>query len=133
MFFVLGLVAALAELHSGTFYLAGAAAAALLTALAGFWLRGDWLPLAFLVFCIVIMPVVLLLRRHLSRGHTLPDPDIGQIVTVMSVSPETGQLVVSYRGTRWDAVLEQGTAPQPGQTATITGKTDKLLHLAGAT
>ena len=130
MFLVLGLVTAIAELNSNTFYLAGVAAAAFLTALSGFWIRADWLPIVFLVFCIALLPVVLLLRRRLSRGRTLPDPDVGQIVTVMSVSQDTGRLVVSYRGSRWDAVLEQGKMPEAGQSATITGKTDKLLHLA---
>jgi len=131
MFLVLGLVAAIAELNSGTFYLAGAAAAAFLTSLSGFWIRADWLPIAFLVFCVGLLPVVLLLRRRLSPGRTLPDPDVGQIVTVVSVSEGSGRLVVSYRGSRWDAVLERGKMPEPGHSATITRKTDKLLHLAG--
>jgi membrane protein implicated in regulation of membrane protease activity len=130
MFLVLGLVAAIAELNSGTFYLAGVAVAALLTSLSGFWLRADWLPLAFFVLCVGALPVVLLLRRRLPRGRTLPDPDVGQIVTVVSVSEENGRLVVSYRGSRWDAVLDRGKMPRPGQSATITRKTDKLLHLA---
>jgi membrane protein implicated in regulation of membrane protease activity len=131
MFLVLGLVAAIAELNSGTFYLAGVAAAALLTSLSGLWIREDWLPIAFLVFCIGLLPVVLLLRRRLSRGRTLPDPDVGQIVTVVSISEGSGRLVVSYRGSRWEGVLERGKMPEPGQSATITRKTDKLLHLVG--
>jgi membrane protein implicated in regulation of membrane protease activity len=130
MFLVLGLVVAIAELSSGTFYLAGVAAAAFLTSLTGFWIRADWLPLAFLVFCIGLLPVVRLLRQRLSRGRTLPDPDVGQIATVVSVSEASGRLVVSYRGSRWDAVLDRGKMPEPGQSATITRKTDKLLHLA---
>ena len=133
MFLVLGLVAAIAELNSATFYLAGVAAAALLTSLSGFWLRADWLPIAFLVFCVGLLPVVLLLRHRLPRGQTLPDPDVGQIVTVTSVSVESGRLIVSYRGSRWDAVLDRGKMPEAGQSATITRKTDKLLHLAGET
>ncbi len=131
MFLVLGLVVAIAELNSGTFYLAGVAAAAFLTSFSGFWLRADWLPIAFFVFCIGILPLVLLLRHRLPRGRTLPDPDVGQIVTVVSVSQESGRLVVSYRGSRWDAVLDRGKMPEPGQSAAITRKTDKLLHLAG--
>ncbi len=131
VFLVLGLVAAIAELNSGTFYLAGVAAAAFLTALSGLWIRADWLPVAFLLFCIGLLPAVLLLRRRLSRGRTLPDPDVGQIVTVVSISEGSGRLVVSYRGSRWEGVLERGKMPEPGQSATITHKTDKLLHLAG--
>jgi membrane protein implicated in regulation of membrane protease activity len=131
VFLVLGLVAAIAELNSGTFYLAGVAVAAFLTSVSGLWLRADWLPIAFLVFCIGLLPVVLLLRRRLSRGRSLPDPDVGQIVTVVGISEGSGRLTVSYRGSRWEGVLERGTMPEPGQSATITRKTDKLLHLAG--
>ncbi|HTU55337.1 MAG TPA: NfeD family protein [Acetobacteraceae bacterium] len=131
VFLVLGLVAAIVELNSGTFYLAGIAAASFLTALAGFWIGADWLPIAFLVFCVGLLPGVVLVRRRLSRGRSLPDADIGQIVTVVSVSEESGRLVVSYRGSRWDAVADRGTVLEPGQSAVITGKTDKLLHLAG--
>lgn len=131
VFLVLGLAAAIAELNSGTFYLAGVAAAAFLTSLSGFWIPADWLPIAFLVFCVGLWPAVLLLRWQLSRGQTLPDPDLGQRVTVVSVSEEgSGRLVVSYRGSRWEAVLDWGKMPEPGQSATIIDKTDKLLHLA---
>ncbi len=134
VFLVLGLVAALSELSSGTFYLAGVAVAAFLTALGGFWVRPDWLPVGFLVVCLVLAyPVVLLRRRLAAGGRTLPDPDVGQIVTVVSVSEESGRLVVSYRGSRWDAVMDEGVVVGPGQVAIITGKTDKLLHLAGRT
>jgi len=52
-------------------------------------------------------------------------------VTVVSVSEGSGRLVVSYRGSRWDAVLDWGKMPEVGQIATITRRTDKLLHLAG--
>jgi membrane protein implicated in regulation of membrane protease activity len=131
LFLVLGLVAAIAELNSGTFYLAGVAAASFLAALSGFWIRADWLPIAFLVFCVALLPAVMVLRRRLSRGRTLPDPDVGQIVTVVSVSEESGRLVVSYRGSRWEAVMDRGKTPEVGQVATIARKTDKLLHLTG--
>jgi membrane protein implicated in regulation of membrane protease activity len=131
VFLVLGLVAALAELNSGTFYLAGVAVAAFLTAVGGFWVRPDWLPVGFLVVCLVLAYPVVLLRRGLAvGGRALPDPDVGQIVTVVSVSEESGRLVVSYRGSRWDAVMESGKMPAPGQVAVIERKTDKLLHLA---
>jgi membrane protein implicated in regulation of membrane protease activity len=119
VFLVLGLVAALAELQSGTFYLAGVAVASFLTALGGFWVGPDW------------HPVVLLRRRLAAGGRALPDPDVGQMVTVVSVSDESGRLVVSYRGSRWEAVMDKGAVVGPGQVAVITRKTDKLLHLAG--
>jgi membrane protein implicated in regulation of membrane protease activity len=130
MFLVLGLVAAVCELATGTFYLAGLAAAALLTALAGLWVAPGMLPVAFVILCIAVLPAVRLLRRRLARSRALPDADIGQSVTVVSVAAETRHLVVSYRGSRWDAVVDKGMLPAPGQSAVITAKTDKLLHLA---
>lgn len=130
MFLVLGLVAAVFELATGTFYLAGLAAAALLTALAALWVAPGILPVAFVVLCVGVLPAVRLLRRRLARSRALPDADIGQRVTVVSVAAETRHLVVSYRGSRWDAVVDNGTLPAPGQSAVITAKTDKLLHLA---
>ncbi len=130
VFLVLGLFAALSELHSGTFYLAGVAFAAFLTALAGVWIAPGLLPFIFAAFCVALLPVIVLLRRHLARDRALPDADIGQIVTVVGVSTDTQRLAVSYRGSRWEAVVDSGPLPAPGQVAIITAKTDNLLHLA---
>lgn len=130
VFFVLALWAALAELHTGTFYLAGVAAASLLTTLLGFWIRGDLLIFAFVVLCTILTAAVMLYRLHRSRSKDLADFDIGQIVTIRSISPQGNYLMVSYRGTDWEAVMEDGSIPAPGSTAIIKHKTDKLLHLA---
>jgi membrane protein implicated in regulation of membrane protease activity len=130
VFLVLGLVAALSELHSGTFYLAAVAAAAFVTALAGVWIAPGFLPVVFIGLCIAVLPAVMLLRRRLARSRALPDADIGQTVMVVEVSAETRRLVVSYRGSRWDAVVESGPLPAPGQIAIITARTDNVLHLA---
>lgn len=67
VFLVLALLAALAELHTGTFYLAGVAAAALLTALMGFWIRGDLLIFAFVALCAILTAAVMLSWRHQAR------------------------------------------------------------------
>jgi membrane protein implicated in regulation of membrane protease activity len=131
VFLVVALGAALAELHTGTFYLAAAAAAAaLLTALTGFWIRGDLLIFVFVLLCAVLMAVVMLYRRHRARGKDLADFDIGQTVTIGSVSPQGNRLMVSYRGVNWEAVMEDGSVLAPGGTAIIMRKSDKLLHLA---
>ena len=37
--------------------------------------------------------------------------------------------MVSYRGTNWEAVMDDGAVLAPGDTAIIARKTDKLLHL----
>jgi len=130
VFLVLALCAALAELHTGTFYLAGVAAAAFLTVLVGFWIRGDLLIFAFVILCVILMAAVMLLRRHRGRSKELADFDIGQTVTVRGVSPQGNCLIVSHRGVNWEAVMEDGSVLAPGATAIIVRKTDKLLHLA---
>jgi membrane protein implicated in regulation of membrane protease activity len=130
VFLVLALGAALAELHTGTFYLAGVAAAALLTTLLGFWLRGDLLIFAFVVLCAVLTAAVTLRRRHRARSNGLVDLDIGQTVTIGDVPLPGNCLTVRYRGAEWQAVMEDGSVPVAGSTAIIKRKTDKLLHLA---
>lgn len=129
VFLVLALLAALVELHTGTFYLAGAAAA-LLTALTGFWIRGDLLIFVFVLLCAILMGAVMLYRRHRAHGKDLADFDIGKTVTIRSISPQGNRLMVSYRGVDWEAVMEDGSVLAPGGSAIIMRKTDKLLHLA---
>ncbi len=130
LFLVLGLLAALAELHATTFYLSAVAIAGIATAVVGIWVAHVWLPLVFIAICVALLPAALLLRRRLSAGRTLPDPDVGQTVTVVEVGPDARHLSVSYRGSRWAAVMDSGTPPLPGEVAIITARTDKLLHLA---
>jgi membrane protein implicated in regulation of membrane protease activity len=130
VFLVLALLAALAELHTGTFYLAGVAATALLTTLMGFWIRGDLLIFAFVVLCAILTAAVMLTRRHQERTTGLADFDIGQRVTIRDVPPQGNCLTVSYRGVNWQAVMEDRTVPASGTTAIIKRKTDKLLYLA---
>ena len=129
-FLVLALFAALAELHTGTFYLAAAAAAALLTALIAFWIRGDLLIFVFVFLCAILVAAIIPYRRRRRRGQELVDFDIGQTVTISGASPQGNHLMVSYRGTIWEAVMEDGSILAPGDTAVIMRKTDKLLHLA---
>ena len=74
---LLALLAALVELHTGTFYLAAVAAAALLTTLIGFWVRDELLIIVFLLLCAGLMAAVMLFRRKLPRGKILADFDIG--------------------------------------------------------
>ena len=130
VFLVLALWAAVIELNTGTFYLAGIAVAALLTTLIGFWIRGELLIFVFVLLCALLLAAVMLHRRRRSRGKPLPDFDIGQAVTVSGVSPHGNHLTVSYRGAIWEAVMEDRSVLPPGATAVITRKTDKLLHLA---
>ena len=84
----------------------------------------------FVLLCAVLLGAVLLWRRT-SGGRTrrLADFDIGQSVSVRGVVPPENRLTVSYRGANWEAVMEDGSVPAPGDTAVIAVKTDKLLHL----
>jgi membrane protein implicated in regulation of membrane protease activity len=128
-FLVLALCAAVAELNTGTFYLAGVAVAALLTVGAGFWIRGDLLIFAFVGLCTIFAAAVSLFRRR-THGGGLADFDIGQTVTIRGASPQGDHLRVSYRGSDWEAVMEDGSVPMPGAAAVIVRRTDQLLHLA---
>jgi membrane protein implicated in regulation of membrane protease activity len=129
VFLILALAAALVELHTGTFYLAGVALAAVLTTLLGFWIRDDLLILVFLLLSAILVAAVMLYRRKGAPGNGLADFDIGQSVTISSVSQKGNRLVVSYRGANWAAMMEDGSVPAPGDSAVISRKTDKLLHL----
>ncbi|MGH7107056.1 MAG: NfeD family protein [Acetobacteraceae bacterium] len=130
LFLVIGLVSAIVELHATTFYLSAVAIAAFAAAVAGIWIRPDFLPLVFVGVALALLPAVLTLRRRLSTTRPLPDPDVGQIATIVEIGPDGRRLSVSYRGSRWEAVMESGPPPRPGDAAIIQRKTDKLLHLA---
>ena len=123
------MLAALAEMHSGTFYLAGIAAVALLTALAGFWVSDAQSVYVFVVLCVLAIAVITLLRRRRPPAQSFPDLDIGQSVSVLTVSAPDNRLTVRYRGTVWQATMDDGAVPAPGDTAEVAAKTDKLLHL----
>ncbi len=129
VFLVLAIWAALVELHTGTFYLAGVAAASLLTTFIGFWVRGDWLIFVFVALCALFTWAVVVLRRYRGRTKGLADFDVGQSVAVCSAPRPDGRLDVRYRGTTWEAVMDDGAVPAPGDSAVIARKTDKLLHL----
>jgi membrane protein implicated in regulation of membrane protease activity len=128
-FFVLALLAALAELHIGTFYLAAVAVAAALIAVAGFWISDSLMIFVFALLCVLLLGAVALSRRTWVRRTALDDLDIGQAVSVRGLAPHGRRLIVRYRGVEWEAVMEDGSILQPNQIAIITRKTDKLLHL----
>ncbi len=130
LFLVLALWAGLVELHSGTFYLAAVAVAAMIAAVAGIWVRGDLLPFVFLLAAAAMLPPAMYARRRLARRRGLVDFDIGEQVTVLEVPPGHDRLIVSHRGSRWDAVLDSGPTPEAGDRAVIVRKDGSLLHLA---
>jgi membrane protein implicated in regulation of membrane protease activity len=129
LFLIGALAAAVAELHTGTFYLAGLAAAALISYGLGFWIGGTPLVVTFVALCAGTTLLVTLARQRRTRDHNLVDFDIGQSVLVRGAGQPGNRLTVDYRGAQWDAVMDDGSAPAPGDNVVIVRKTDKLLHL----
>ena len=130
VFLVIALVCAVLELFTGTFYLAVVAVAALLTAIGGLWLPPDFLHWLFFALCVVLLPVGMLLRHRLAANtRELADFDVGQAVTIVSGPGPDQHFLVTYRGSEWSAVVDEGPSPCPGSTAVILRKTDNLLHL----
>ena len=145
VFLVLALVSALVELQTGTFYLAAVAAVALVTYLLGFRVDAEILIFVFIGGCLVAAALVWFWHRRTSGRHAasggsgLSDPnalgdfDAGQPVIVAAATPGE-RLVVTYRGTRWDAVLDDLQDPEPvpaiGGVLWIRRKQGSVLHLA---
>ncbi len=130
VFLILALVAALVELITGTFYLAAVAVIALITAALGFVLPDDALILVFLAGSVAAMALVRVWRRRQARKPGLADLDAGQRVTVAGHGARADQVIVTYRGTRWDGVMVDGATPAIGSQAVILHKVGSVLHLA---
>lgn len=129
MFLVLALLAALVELHSGTFYLAALSLVSLATFGLGFVLREDFLILAFFLLSGVAFLGVWVWRRRLGGRDRLGDFDLGQIVLVNGPVGPDGIVAVQYRGTRWMAEMADGEVPLPGLPASIVGRRGNVLRL----
>ncbi|MHB8251150.1 MULTISPECIES: NfeD family protein [Acidithiobacillus] len=130
IYIVIAFGAGLAELFTGTFYLAAVALAALFTAITGLLLPGAVLHWIFLGFCLVLLPAGVWLRHRLAgKSGDLGDFDLGQGVDVVSGPDSNQQYSVRYRGAEWLAVVDDGPTPHPGDRAIIIAKTDNLLHL----
>lgn len=132
-FLVLGALVTLAEIHTLTVYLLALAAglfAAGASALAGGSLTAN---LAILAVVVVLgLPLAHWWRGKLKNREAddLARDDVGNRVTVVSA---TGPVLrVSYRGSTWDARLEDaiGAAPAAGHSYIITRREGNLLILA---
>lgn len=119
LWFVLGLGLVVTELFTGTFYLLvvaiGFGAAGLVS------LSGGDLVLQLVIGAAVGLAGTLILRKMRwakrgKRGESASNPDmvidIGQVVHVAQWTH--GSARVQYRGADWDAVLEPGSASNPG-------------------
>ena len=110
VFLVLAVAAALIELHTGTFYLAAVAAAALLTTLLGVWVRDDLLILVFLLLCAMCSPSPSCCSAAAGRtAMRSPISTWASAVSIASLSPHGHRLIAQgYRGANWEAVMEDG-------------------------
>ncbi len=130
VFLILALWAALVELHTGTFYLAAVAAVAFVTFALGFVLPEEILLVTFLGGLLAALALVWAITRGTARRAGLRDFDLDQEVRVEAAVPGTDRLIVTYRGTRWEAEMATGPVLPPGATARIVGRHDHLLRLS---
>ena len=130
VYVVIAFAAGLAELFTGTFYLAAVALAALFTAIVGLMLPDTVLHWVFLGFCLVLLPAGMWVRHRLgAKAKGLSDFDLGQEVDIISGPDNHQRYGVHYRGSEWLAIVDDGPPPAPGDRAVIIAKTDNLLHL----
>lgn len=131
LYLIIAVVAGLAELFTGTFYLAAVALAALITLLAGFFLPHLTLHWVFLASGVLLILGSTWLRHRLARKASgVDDLDLGQAVEILRGPDAHGRYRVSYRGSEWPAVLEEGENACPGAAAVIVAHEGNLLHIA---
>ncbi|HEX5314684.1 MAG TPA: NfeD family protein [Gammaproteobacteria bacterium] len=132
---VIGAIATVAEIHSLTIYLIAVAVACF--AAAGVAFAGGGLDVALIVLAGVILfglPVAHWARGRLKNraSDEITADDIGNRVTI--VASDGGVLRVAYRGSNWDARLDQAAAatPQIGDNYRIVARDGNVLVLASA-
>ncbi|MGC9238301.1 MAG: NfeD family protein [Acidithiobacillus sp.] len=130
IYLLIAFVAGVAELFTGTFYLAAVALAALITLGASAIVPSALLHWVFLLACLFTIPATMVLRHRLARKATgIDDMDLGQTVAVLAGPDAQQRYRVQYRGSEWMAELESGSAC-PGDRAVIVGKEGNILKLA---
>ncbi len=130
IYLLIAFVAGVAELFTGTFYLAAVALAALITLGASTFVRPDFLHWVFLAACLFTIPATMALRHRLARRASgIDDMDLGQTVAILSGPDAEQRYRVHYRGSEWSAELETGSAC-PGDRAVIVAKEGNILKLA---
>ncbi len=129
-----GIIFAIMEMHTLTFYLAGLSFAALLTALVAWIYPLEWwqASLVFAVAAIVALPLLHRLRLHMqgSKEDPIGDMDKGGIVTI--VEAHGGRLKVKYRDSLWEAVWEGAGHPHVGQHAEVAAREGSRLRIKQA-
>jgi membrane protein implicated in regulation of membrane protease activity len=134
-FLAAGIILAVVEMATLTFYLAGLSFAALATALYTWLYPSVWWQAAivFALAAIIALPLAHLLRRRLqaSRANSaLDDMDKGALVIV--AEDNSGNLKVKYRDSLWEAVWEGGGQPKIGARAEVVARDGSRLRIKSA-
>ncbi|MGA9851999.1 MAG: NfeD family protein [Gammaproteobacteria bacterium] len=134
-FLAAGIVLAVMEIATLTFYLAGLSFAAFATALYTWLYPSVWWQAAivFAVAAVIALPLVHLLRRRMQASRTnsaLDDMDKGAVVTVAEET--NGNLRVKYRDSLWEAVWEGGGQPKIGARAEVVARVGSRLRIKAA-
>lgn len=131
-FLAAGVILAIAEIASLTFYLAALSFAALVTALVTWLHPAEWWQAAivFAIAAVIALPLGHLLRRHLQANRAsaaLDDMDRGATVTIAENAK--GALRVQYRDSLWEAVWEGAGQPEIGGRAEIVAREGSRLRI----
>lgn len=131
-FLVAGIILAIVEIATLTFYLAALSFAALVAALAAWLFAIPWWQAAivFAVAAVIALPLAHLLRRHLQANRAssaLDDMDRGATVTIAENAK--GALRVQYRDSLWEAVWEGAGEPRVGNRARIVAREGSRLRI----
>ena len=130
---ILGAIAAISEIHTLTIYLLAIAVACFTAAGTAFAGAGlSWSLIVLAIVTLLGMPLAHWLRKRLknSSSDQVSQDDVGHDVTILESA--AGRIRVSYRGTAWDARLQdpQITAPAVGSTCRIVARKGNLLVIA---
>lgn len=131
-FLAAGIILAIAEIASLTFYLAALSFAALVTALVTWLHPAEWWQAAivFAIAAVIALPLAHLLRRHMQANRAsaaLDDMDRGAAVTIAENAK--GALRVQYRDSLWEAVWEGAGQPEVGVRAEIVAREGSRLRV----
>lgn len=131
IFLATGLILAVIEMATLTFYLAALSFAAFVTALYAWRIESSWwqATVVYAVAAVVALPLAHMLRKRIQGGTADPlgDMDKGGMVTV--ASNDNGNLKVKYRDSLWEAIWEGNHPPQAGQRAEVVSRDGSKLHV----
>ena len=131
VFLAAGLILAVMEMATLTFYLAALSFAALATALYTWRYESLWwqATIVFAVAAVFALPLAHLLRQRTQGGKDDPVGDMDKGGKVTIASNDNGNLKVRYRDSLWEAVWEGSGQPQVGQRAEVVARDGSRLRI----